>query len=272
MRTAVRILLAVLLAAASSSAQENQVLRLFQSIVTQPANGTLPTTEEFFTTVNETTMGALPPSEIARVLPLARQCLQSSRPEVRRDGLVLLIAVSTRPDSAKLLEAYIDDLGALLAGPEGAISLRHGALYVLGSMKPSLPPKAMAYLNAHLEDSRNSNEEELTIAASLVEAAPSDPATIHKTLLVVSSRSDAGLTSGVLRQLGTSRSRVPEALNFIGTSLDSANQHVRAAAVDAASRLDRDVRGQFAAQLSRIASDPSEPHDVRVQASAASKP
>ncbi|MGZ4877271.1 MAG: hypothetical protein ACXVIO_03725, partial [Candidatus Angelobacter sp.] len=46
-------------------------------------------------------------------------------------------------------------------------------------------PEALAHLNAHLEDDRNSNEETLTIAASLLEASPNDTATVHKTLSVV---------------------------------------------------------------------------------------
>ncbi len=260
----------MLLATVSCMAQENPIRQLFQTILTQPT--AMPTTEQLFTTVNETTVGALPVAEVQAILPLARQCLQSSNAVVRQDGVVLLIAVVTRADSAKLLEPYIDDLGALLSGPEGAISLRHGALYVLGSMKPTLPPKAVAHLNAYLEESRNSDEETLTIAASLLESAPADAATVHKTLLVVSRRSDPGLTGGVLRQLGLNKTRVPEALNFIATNLNHADPNVRASAVDAVSRLDHDIRKQFAAQLSRISSDPSEPEHMRSQARLALQP
>jgi len=260
----------LLIATASCLAQENPIRQLFQTILTQPV--AMPTTEQLFNTVNETTIGALSAAEVQAILPMARQCLQSSNAVVRQDGLVLLIAVVTRGDSAKLLEPYIDDLGALLSGPEGAISLRHGALYVLGSMKPTVPPKAIAHLSAHLEESRNSDEETLTIAASLLESAPTDAATVHKTLLVVSQRSDPGLTGGVLRQLGLNKTRVPEALNFIGVNLNHADPDIRASAVDAVSRLDHDIRKQFAPQLVRIVSDPSEAEHVRSQAKSALQP
>ncbi len=270
MRIFMRAVFIMLLATSSCLAQENPIRQLFQSILTQPA--AMPSTEQLFSTVNETTVGALPASEVAAILPLARQCLQSANNVVRQDGLILLIAVVTRPDSAKVLEPYIDDLGALLSGPEGAISLRHGALYVLGSLKPTLPPKAIAHLNAHLEESRNSDEETLTIAASLLDSAPTDAAIVHKTLLVVSQRPDPGLTGGVLRQLGLNKTRVPEALDFIGRNLNHADPNVRASAVDAASRLDRDVRKQFTAQLSRILSDPSESEYMRSQARLALQP
>lgn len=139
-------------------------------------------------------------------------------------------------------------------------------------MKPNVPPKAVAHLNAHLEESRNSDEETLTIAASLLESAPTDTVTVHKTLLVVSRRSDPGLTGGVLRQLRLNKTRVPEALDFIGTNLNHADPNVRASAVDAVSRLDHDVRKQFTVQLSRISSDPSESGHMRSQARLALQP
>lgn len=150
-----------------------------------------------------------------------------------------------------------------------SISPRHATLYVLGSMKPKLPAKAIAYLTANLENSRNSNEETLTIAASLLEAAPADASTLHKVLLLVATRSDAGLTSGVLRQLGLSKSRLPEAMDFISANL---NQGDPASAVDAVSKLEKDKRALFSSQLIRIASDPAEPQHVRKQATTALQP
>lgn len=59
-------------------------------------------------------------AEISATLPLALQCLQSSNTEIREDG-ILFFAVVTRYDSAKLLDPYIDDLGKILDGGEGAI-------------------------------------------------------------------------------------------------------------------------------------------------------
>ncbi len=272
MRTTYKIALILLLAVVSSPAQENSIRQLFQSVLAQSAGGDLPATEELFSKVNETTVGALSAAEVTGLLPLARQCIQSKRLEVRQDGMVLFISANFRPDSAKLLEPYVDDLGTLLDGAEGSNSPRHAAMYVLGSMKPDLPPKAIVLLNAHLEDSRSSAEETLTIAASLLKAAPTDASTLHKVLLVVSHRSDPGLTNGVLRQLGLSKSRLPEALNFIAESLSQTDPHLRASAVDAVARLDRDERARFSTQLGNIASDPTETEDVRNKAKSVLEP
>jgi len=267
MRMKMVALIFLVLAAAPSFAQRNQIVQLFQSILSGGGNGTLPALEELFTKVNENTVGALSISEVNEVLPLARQCLQSPRAEVRQDGLVLMMAASTRADSTKLLDAYIDDLGALLSGPEGAISLRHGALYILGSTKPRPASKAINYLSSHLEDSRNSNEEALTIAAGLLESSPTD-ATVHKTLAVVARRGDPGLTSGVIRTLGLSKTRNPEALSLLGTGLNGGDRFVRESAVEAVSRLETDVRARFAPQLARIAADPNETENARALARA----
>jgi hypothetical protein len=124
----------------------------------------------------------------------------------------------------------------------------------------------------NLENDRNSNEETLTIAASLLEATPADAFTLHKVLLVVSNRSDAGLTNGVIRQLGLSKSQLPEAMDFISANLNQEDQHLRASAVDAVSRLDHDKRALFSSQLNRIATDPAEQQFVRKQATAALEP
>lgn len=222
--------------------------------------------------VNDVAVETLSEAEVGAVLPLALRCAQSPVAEVSENGATLFLSVVMRNDSAKLLAPYIDDLGKLLDGAGGTTSSRHALLYVLGSMKPKLPPKAVALLSAHLEDTQNSSQETLTIAASLLEAAPADAPTLHKVLLVVSNRSDALLTNGVIRQLGLSKSRLPEAMDFISANLNKEDPYLRASAVDAASRLDKDKRALFSSQLIRIASDPKEPDHVRKQATQALEP
>jgi len=256
----------VLFAVVSSPAQEPQIRQLLQNILNQPTDTDLPTTKDFFTKINEVTVGALTNVELQEVLPLAQECIRSPRPNVRQDGLFFFIALVMRPDSAKLLEPYVDDLGKLTDGAEGNVPLRHAALYVLGSMRPNSPANAVAMLSANLESSRNSSEETLTIAASLLEAAPGDASNLHRVLAVTSNRSDSVLTNGVLRQLGLSKIHLPEAIAFISTNLGHADPYIRGSAVDAAARLEYNDRIQLSSQLDRIASDPTESKEVRGQA------
>jgi hypothetical protein len=263
MSTRIKWVMVLLLAAVPCWSQNNAVRELLQSLLSGGPQGTLPSQEVFFSTVNENTLGALSPGELATVLPLARQCLQSPRPEVRQYGLILFLAVTTRADSAKLLDSYIDDMGSLLDGPEGARSLRHGALYVLGGTQPKISARAAAYLNTHLDEARNSNEETRTIAVALLQASPSDTATLRKVLSTVNRRADTGLSNGVIRQLGLMKTRQPEALAFLESNLNHPDTHVRESAVDAVLRLDPDMRSRFANPLARIAADPDESEQTR---------
>jgi len=199
------------------------------------------------------------------------QCVKSPNAEIRQDGLYFLIALTLRNDGARLLEPYIDNLKQILDEYKGDVSPRHTILYVLGSLQPEPPAKAIAYLEANLDNSRNSSEETVTIAASLIEASPNDHAIVHRVLSVVSSRSDDNLTHSVIRQLGLSRTRDPEAIGFISTSLDSNSPGIRESAVDAAARLNNDQKALLSSQLARIASDPKESPKVRNQAAQALK-
>jgi hypothetical protein len=104
-------------------------------------------------------------------------------------------------------------------------------------MRPNSPANAVAVLSANLESSRNSSEETLTIAASLLEAAPGDASNLHRVLAVASNRSDSLLTNGVLRQLGLSKTHLPEAIAFISTNLGHADPYIGGSAVDAAASL-----------------------------------
>lgn len=108
----------------------------------------------------------------------------------------------------------------------------------------------------------------MTLTASLLKAAPTDASMLHRTLEVVAHRDDPGLTNGVLRVLGLTRNRLPEAMAFISANLSQSEPSRRASAVDAVSRMDDDERVQFKAQLSNIASSPEERKSTRDQANA----
>jgi hypothetical protein len=132
----------VLLIVISSPAQETQIRQLYRNILARSSGQGVPKDDEIFSKVNEITVGALSEAEIDAILPLAWQCIQSPDPEIRQNGLAFFISVVIRPDSSKLLEPYVDDLGKLLNGAE-SVSPRHTILYVLGSLKPNLTAKAI---------------------------------------------------------------------------------------------------------------------------------
>jgi hypothetical protein len=267
--------------ALSASAQETPIHQLYRNILTQPGGG-FPKGDEIFAQVNEVTVRALSQTEVDAILPLVFQCVHSPTEEVRGAGSAFLISVMLRFDSAKLLESYIDDLGKLADEKDNA--RRRLAVVILGGLIPRPPDKAIAYLEANLENSRNSSQETQSIAASLLHAsklmdssnlshwAPADPSIVHKVLAFVAAHPDTDLTSNVLHEIGLEAIQVPEAIDFVSANLDGVDPRLRAAAVEGASRLDKDTRAQFSSQLKRIASDPKEDKNVRNQAAQALKP
>jgi hypothetical protein len=255
--------------AISAPAQETPMHQLYRNILTQP-DGSLANPDEIDVKVNEVTVRKLSQAEVSAILPLAFQCAHSPNAKVREAGIGFLFSVMMRFDSAQLLGPYIDDLGKLVDEVDPA--RRQFVLSILGGLNPKLPDKAFEYLMANLQNSRNSIGETVTIAVCLLRAAPTDPATVHKVLVFASARSDADLTNGVLSQLGLSKIRLTEAVDFISANLNQEDKRLRASAVVAASRLDKETRTHFSAQLSRIASDPAEDQYVRGQAASALKP
>ena len=162
--------------------------------------------------------------------------------------------------------------------PKVAVKLPSGYNYVsttntTGTYDPSSGEWIIGNLN-------NGATETLTITASLLGAAkgsplhpvPADASIVHKVLAFVSAHPDADLTSNVLHQIGLYRIEIPEAINFISANLNQDDHSLRAAAVEAVSRMDKDTRAQLHGQLSQIASDPEVAQEVRQQAVRALEP
>jgi HEAT repeat protein len=256
------------LAVAPAWADANGIKELFQAILGQHEKTAAVSSKQFFSVVNENTVRSLSPADIEELLPLARRSLQSSSVDVRRSGVLLLMAIGLRPDSAGLLEPYVEDL-EVIAG-DSTNAFRQGALYILGSTKPNVSAKVAEFLAMHLGDKSNSQGEKLMIAASLLRSS-SDPAIIQKTLKFVDAQSDTSVKAGVLMQLGALKTRNTEAVAFIGRSLESADLYLREAAVDCVGKLDVGVRANFINQLKRIAEDPKESSETRSRAESVMK-
>jgi HEAT repeat protein len=106
------------------------------------------------------------------------------------------------------------------------------------------------------------------VAEALIKASPSDATVIRKVLGFTGKRSEVHVTIVVLNALSWTHN--PEALDFIGKSLDNENRDVREQTIQAVGHLDRDVRVGFvakhAAQFGRLAADPEIRSESRRQA------
>jgi hypothetical protein len=214
--------------------------------------------------VAETTAAATA-EEIAALLPVAKKSILSSRPKARSAGLLLMFTVAMRPDSARLLEPYIDDLGALLKEPDQPT--RNATIFLLAGTRPVPPPKALLYLAAHMND-RNTPVDDIAPSAGglLSPYRPVDPAILHSVLNVVRERGDAKLTARILDQMGLLQISHEEALKFIQTSLTDANSFVRRAAVQAVGKMSSDVKAKFVQDLERVVQNSDENPETRSHA------
>ena len=268
----------LLLFALPSRGQDTPIRQLYLAILAHHSEDDVPEAKDIYSKVDEVKVRALPVAEVDAILPLAFQCVRSPKADVIEAGYAFLISVMLRLDSAKVMETYTSALGKL--ADEKDNPRRQLVLSILGGLLPKPPDEAIAYLEANLENSKNTSQETLGITASLLHAskkglshwAPADPSSVHKVLAFVSAHPDVNLTSNVLHQIGLYRIELPEAVNFVSSNLEQNDRLLRASAVEAASRLDKDTRVRLEGQLSRIASDPKEEQNLRNEAAEALGP
>lgn len=254
----------LLLTASMSWADVVQVQKLLETALRDSPGKVIP--EQLFPALAD--MNDLPVADVQLILPLAAKCIRSHNLDVRREGVIVFQAVAMRSDSAKLLDVYIDDLGAVLRTP--ADPLKQGVLYALAITKPAMSPKAIALFTTLFDDKTTLPEDVAGIAGTLIKASPTDKAMIHKVVSFAEQKPDVHVTITVVNALGLSRTHNPEALDFIGKSLDNENRDVREQTIQAVGHLDRDVRVGFvakhAAQFGRLAADPEIRSESRRQA------
>jgi len=152
-------------------------------------------------------------------------------------------------DSAKLLDGYIDDLAALLDDPDEG--LRKSTVGILGRISPKPPPKALAYLEAHLNDKANDDITTGMIAGALLYSG--NAAFIPEVLRFAEQRPQ--LKATIIQSLGLNQIATDEALKFIHSAFQDPTLYQ--VAVDAVGRMPRDARKGFAQDLAHVMEDPN---------------
>jgi hypothetical protein len=260
-----KLLLCAVLSISICWADAPLVKQLLQSALADSGNTVLATDDPAFLRL-ENALEALTPSDLESLLPTAMQCVRSARPRAQLTGQMFLVAVAMTPASSAVLDAYLDDFNAILSDSTNP-NRRQSIIAVLEITRPSMSSKTIQLFLAHLQDKANTAEQTGAIAEALLHAAPANQGIVHQVLSLAEKRSEYDVRYPVVKEIGLSRIQVPEALDFVGKELD--NPTGRSGAIVAASRLDREARARFAAQLSRIAQDPDEKPDIRGAAGAA---
>jgi HEAT repeats len=204
-----------------------------------------------------------PADDIRALLPLALDLLHSPRIKVRSAGLLLMVSVGMRPwDSSKLLEPYIDDVALVLNDSDQG--MRKGAISILGGAHPAPSPKALAYLEAHLNDKANDDGAAKMIAGDLLQSG--DRSTVPKVIALVQQR--PMLQGQVIQMLGFLKITTEDALKFIHACVGDSDSRIRRTALDAVGNLPKEVRKGFEQDLLRLMANPNEDPQVRERAQA----
>jgi len=151
-----------------------------------------------------------------------------------------------------------------------ALQLSGEALHILVAMNPSILPEVVTYLSSRLEEPLPPMDAG-TIARALLRSARSNGAMIQKVLTFVQNQPDVSVTTDALQELGQIRTRDTQALSFIEASLDSPSNYVRKSAVDSVGRLELSIRANFLTKVTRLATDPKQPEEIRSLANAVLK-
>lgn len=265
------VCLSIFLTTICGKAAEEGIGALLRSMVD---GGPVPTEETFFRVASEDSLGQLSDADVKEILPLAQRLLRDSRADARKCGLVVFLGVTLRHssvgflDSTELLEPYVPDILSIAA--DHSNPLQNTALEVLSNTKPKVSPRTLAFFAAHLADKDNTAEETATLAWTLLRAG-SDPLT-HDVIAFARKQNDPKVIEAVLRCFHVlPPTQNSDALDFIGSSLDSKDVWVRRRAVEAIERLPLGSRSPFLYRLNQLATDPNEPNEIRSAAADALK-
>jgi hypothetical protein len=210
-----------------------------------------------------------PVAEARGVLPVALALLRSDNPAHQSIGSLALVALALRQDSAELLGPSLPELVNLL----DAHDRTHGgtALGFLALLNPKPPATLVGYLLPRLLDTRASNERLLALSATLMRAAPDDPAVIGALLNMLQEHSGPDVKGEIVRLMGASHTTNERAIAFVGAALADPDSQVRLMAVQAVGWQGPEVIRRYEGQLRKVAADPAEQSSTRDFASMALK-
>jgi hypothetical protein len=187
----------------------SKVVEAYQSVLADGGVDRSTVARGAFSDMVSQAVADAPEAEFAAAVPVVRQCLRSKSPEIRRQGLVLLVVYNSRPDSAQLIEPFIDDLIAILNDP--APGMKGNAASVLGGARPTPSDKSVLALAGHLNDKDNGPEEFRVVARALLSARPADVSIVRAVLAGLSGYSSDGLDGQVIQSFGLLRITCDEA-------------------------------------------------------------
>jgi hypothetical protein len=235
----------------------------FQAIVRDPS--TLPSIEDLHATAEK--IAGTAPDEIRKALPVVFKALAEQDEKVKAYACSALFAVAGRPDGGSLLKDRIDSIGRdLLQSPFEHI--QGGEVVILGRLSPTAP-EATHFLLTFVKQVDRDHSAQAGAIFELLRATPESPEVTAAIRGFLSRPIESTTKVGVLNALGNQSTGNIQIVALVRTSLGDPEPSIRLTAIRCLIRMGPGALRLAGTELNRLASDPSQPADVREEATQA---
>ena len=209
-------------------------------------------------------IGGARPEEISQALPSVFAALAHQDDEVKLLAAVAVADIGLRPDSAGLLNNYINGIGNLLNSPNDR--LQGAAVLILGTLKPAPPPKVWPLLVTYLN--RTDRNKRMQAAAVFYLARhPEKPEVLEAIRQFLSQALDAETRIGTLNAIGNSpRLQDAQIIHLVIGYLNDPESRVRLTALQTLTRLGQHALSEAEPALQSLVERTDEPGEVKASA------
>jgi hypothetical protein len=208
----------------------------------------LPTWQEFDRI--ERPIPLMSPDDLRSALPLVIEVLHSSNPTARRYSAAALLAISTRRDSADLLNGYIPEILALLNAQEDY--MQRGALLILAMLKPAHPPQLFPPLYQFLKRTDRDPEIQVGALGLLLSLKPEDSQVVQAVEEFTSRALPSDIRVAALNAIRNSTAKDARIATVVISSLDDPHPGVELAAIAALDRMGPEAQTKAQPALARL--------------------
>jgi len=237
----------------------------YQNLVQQYRPSALPSQSQLLAADKQIRTAS--PAEVSAALPWIAVALRHKDVRVQKYAAMGLLAVSLRPDSAKLLQNYTAVIDSLLDSPDEV--LQGIPMFVYVEMNAPLPPEARSALLAFLKSTDRAPQVQVRAMGALLRLAPQDSDVIDAAAQFLSRPLDWQTREGALNAVRNTQVDDLQITDAVIASLKDPHPGVKLGAMGALDRIGVDALIRAQPILQRLARDPNESPQVRSAASKA---
>lgn len=231
----------------------------YQNLVREYRPSALPSQSQLLAVDKQ--IRAASPKEVSAALPWIAVALRHKDLRVQKYAAMGLIAVSFRPDSAKLLQDYTPVIDSLLNSPDEA--LQGIPMFIYVRMNAPLSPATRSTLIAFLKRTDRAPRAQVGDLWALLRLTPRDSEAIDAAAQFLSRSLDWQTREEALNAVRNTQVDDLRITDAVIASLKNPHPGVKLAAMSALDRIGVDALLRAQPILQKLARDPNEPPQVR---------